>query len=165
LAASEAARAKIEGPAATHRSLGSMITVKRTPTKAGEIHLNPPIGNAINGEVSSRRVKCERLPQRKEKVSVLARVISVIPIYTPFHLWEYVKLRKTHLGKWSSWRFRFARPKRRILDTIVFVLIFFTLLAMRAQKRWLVLTLYFVSLAATMLLFNHHVTSELNLNF
>jgi hypothetical protein len=33
LAASEAARAKIEGHAATHRSLGSMITVKRTPTR------------------------------------------------------------------------------------------------------------------------------------
>jgi len=51
------------------------------------------------------------------------------------------------------------------LDTIIFVLIFFTLLAMRTRKRWLALTLYFVSLAATMLLFNHHVTSELNLNF
>jgi hypothetical protein len=51
------------------------------------------------------------------------------------------------------------------LDTIIFVLIFFTLLSMRTRRRWLVLTLYFVSLAVTMLLFNHHVTSELDLNF
>ena len=51
------------------------------------------------------------------------------------------------------------------LDTIIFVLIFLTLLAMRTGRRWLVLTLYFVSLAATMLLFNHHATSQLNLNF
>jgi hypothetical protein len=51
------------------------------------------------------------------------------------------------------------------LDTIIFVLIFFTLLAMGTGRRWLVLTLYFVSLAATLLLFNYHVTSQLNLNF
>lgn len=51
------------------------------------------------------------------------------------------------------------------MDTIIFILIFFTLLVMYARRRWLVLTLYFVSLAATILLFNHHVTSELNLNF
>jgi hypothetical protein len=36
---------------------------------------------------------------------------------------------------------------------------------MRTRRRWLVLTLYVVSLAATMLLFNYHVTSELDLNF
>ena len=52
-----------------------------------------------------------------------------------------------------------------LLDTIIFVLIFFTLLAMRTGKRWLVLTLFFTSLAATMLLFNYHVTSQLDLNF
>jgi hypothetical protein len=51
------------------------------------------------------------------------------------------------------------------LDTIIFILIFFTLLAMRTGRRWLVLTLFFTSLAATMLLFNHHATSALNLNF
>lgn len=51
------------------------------------------------------------------------------------------------------------------MDTSIFVLIFFTLLATRTQRRWLVLKLYFVSLAATMLLFNHHVTSTLDLNF
>lgn len=43
--------------------------------------------------------------------------------------------------------------------------IFFTLLAMGTGRRWLVLTLYFVSLAATLLLFNHHATSQLDLNF
>jgi hypothetical protein len=36
---------------------------------------------------------------------------------------------------------------------------------MRTRSRWLVLTLYFASLAATMLLFNYHVTSKLDLNF
>lgn len=51
------------------------------------------------------------------------------------------------------------------MDTIIFVLIFFTLLSMYTGRRWLVLTLYFVSLVATMLLFNYHVTSELDLNF
>lgn len=51
------------------------------------------------------------------------------------------------------------------MDTIIFVLIFLTFLAMRTRRRWLVLTLYFVSLAATMLLFNYHVTSQLDLNF
>ena len=51
------------------------------------------------------------------------------------------------------------------MDTIIFVLILLTLLAMRLRRRWLVLALYFVSLAATMLLFDHHVTSALDLNF
>ncbi|CAA9462979.1 MAG: hypothetical protein AVDCRST_MAG28-3624 [uncultured Rubrobacteraceae bacterium] len=51
------------------------------------------------------------------------------------------------------------------MDTIIFVLIFFTLLAMLTGRRWLVLTLFFVSLTATMLLFNYHVTSRLDLNF
>lgn len=51
------------------------------------------------------------------------------------------------------------------MDTIIFILILFTLLAMRTGRRWLVLTLFFTSLAATMLLFNHHVTSSLDLNF
>jgi hypothetical protein len=51
------------------------------------------------------------------------------------------------------------------LDTIIFILIFFTLLAMGTGRRWLVLTLFFASLAATMLLFNHHATSTLDLNF
>jgi len=49
------------------------------------------------------------------------------------------------------------------LDPIVFVLLFFTLLTMRTQRRWHVLTLYCVSLAATMRLFNHHVTSTSDL--
>ena len=51
------------------------------------------------------------------------------------------------------------------MDTIIFVLIFFALLAMGTGRRWLFLTFYFVSLAATLLLFNYHVTSRLDLNF
>lgn len=51
------------------------------------------------------------------------------------------------------------------MDTIIFALIFLTLLAMRTRRRWLALALYFVSLAAVLLLFNHHATSELGLNF
>ena len=52
------------------------------------------------------------------------------------------------------------------MDPIIFILLFFTLLTMRTQRRYPVLTLYFVSLAATMRLFNHHVTrtSDLDLN-
>jgi hypothetical protein len=51
------------------------------------------------------------------------------------------------------------------LDTIIFALIFLTLLALRGRRRWLALTLFFVSLGATLLLFKHHVTSTLPLNF
>ena len=51
------------------------------------------------------------------------------------------------------------------MDTVIFVLIFFTLLSMGTGRRWLVLTLFFVSLAATLLLFNYHVTSQLDLSF
>lgn len=51
------------------------------------------------------------------------------------------------------------------LDTILFLLIFCTMIAMRIGKRWLVLSLFFLSLSATLLLFNHHVTNKLNLNF
>jgi hypothetical protein len=51
------------------------------------------------------------------------------------------------------------------LDPIIFVLLFFTLFTMRTQRRWIVLTLSFVSLVETMRLFNHHVTSTSDLNF
>jgi hypothetical protein len=51
------------------------------------------------------------------------------------------------------------------LDTLIFVLIFATLLAMRSRRRWLTLALFLVSLTATVLLFKHHVTSSLPLNF
>jgi hypothetical protein len=78
-------------------------------------------------------------------------------------------------GLWnSSW----ARNKLRFvvvpippdltedrLDTLIFVLIFATLLAMRSRRRWLTLTLFLISLTATVLLFKHHVTSSLPLNF
>jgi hypothetical protein len=52
-----------------------------------------------------------------------------------------------------------------LLDTIIFVLILATFLAMRAGCRWLALLLFLVSLTATLLIFRHHVTSELPLNF
>lgn len=51
------------------------------------------------------------------------------------------------------------------LDTIIFLLIGGTLLAMRGQRRWLALGLFFAALVATIFLFNHHVTSQLPLHF
>lgn len=51
------------------------------------------------------------------------------------------------------------------MDTIIFLLILAALLAMRGPQRWLVLGLFFAALAATVLLFNFHVTSRLPLNF
>ncbi len=51
------------------------------------------------------------------------------------------------------------------MDTIIFLLIFVTFLAMRGQRRWLALGPFFTALSATLLLFYHHVTSHLPLNF
>jgi hypothetical protein len=51
------------------------------------------------------------------------------------------------------------------VDTIIFLLIFAALLAMRGQRRGLALGLFFAALAATLLLFSHHATSKLPLNF
>jgi hypothetical protein len=51
------------------------------------------------------------------------------------------------------------------VDTLIFLLIFLTLLAMVVGKRALALGLFFVSLLATLLLFGMHVTSSLKLNF
>jgi hypothetical protein len=51
------------------------------------------------------------------------------------------------------------------VDTIIFLLIFCTLLALRARRRRLSLALFVVSLAATLWLFSHHATSKLPLNF
>jgi hypothetical protein len=51
------------------------------------------------------------------------------------------------------------------LDTIIFLLIFATLLSMCGRRRWWTLALFFTSLGATLWLFNHHVTSRLPLNF
>jgi hypothetical protein len=51
------------------------------------------------------------------------------------------------------------------LDTIIFLLIFATLLAWWCRLPRLGLLLFFASLAAVLLLFNHHVTKELPLNF
>jgi hypothetical protein len=51
------------------------------------------------------------------------------------------------------------------LDTILFLLLFATLLAMRQRRRWLVLVLFLSSLVLTLVVFRYHVTSELPLNF
>lgn len=51
------------------------------------------------------------------------------------------------------------------MDTIIFLLILGTLLAMSKRRGWLVLCLFFAALAATVLLFNYHMTSRLPLNF
>jgi len=51
------------------------------------------------------------------------------------------------------------------MDTIIFSLILGTLLAMWIRKLWLIRAFFFVSLLATMLLFLHHISSKLNLNF
>jgi hypothetical protein len=51
------------------------------------------------------------------------------------------------------------------VDTIIFLLILGTLLATRSRRGWPVPALFLASLAATLLLFRHHVTSPLPLNF
>lgn len=51
------------------------------------------------------------------------------------------------------------------MDTIIFFLIFCAFLAMRSGKRWLVLSLFLLALLAMILLFKHHVTEPLRLNF
>lgn len=51
------------------------------------------------------------------------------------------------------------------MDTIIFLLIFATLLAMWTTRRWLVRLFFFAALTATMLLFWFHVTDGLPLNF
>lgn len=51
------------------------------------------------------------------------------------------------------------------MDTIIFFLIFCAFLAMPTGKRWLVLSLFVLALVAMMLLFKHHVTDPLQLNF
>ena len=51
------------------------------------------------------------------------------------------------------------------MDMLIFLLILGTLLATRSRRRWLVPALFLASLAATLLLFRHHVTSRLPLNF
>jgi Family of unknown function (DUF5993) len=51
------------------------------------------------------------------------------------------------------------------MDTIIFLLILATFFALATHRRRLGLALFIVSLAATLLLFNHHVTSALPLSF
>jgi hypothetical protein len=51
------------------------------------------------------------------------------------------------------------------MDTIIFLLILATFLALWTGRRRLGLTLFITSLAATLLLYNHHATSTLALSF
>jgi hypothetical protein len=51
------------------------------------------------------------------------------------------------------------------VDTIIFLLILATLVALWTGRRRLGLALFVVSLAATLMLFNHHATSTLSLSF
>jgi Family of unknown function (DUF5993) len=51
------------------------------------------------------------------------------------------------------------------MDTLIFLGIFVTFLAMRGRRRWLSLGLFFLSLITMLLLFYHHATSHLPLNF
>jgi len=51
------------------------------------------------------------------------------------------------------------------MDTIIFLLILAALLALWAGRGRLGLALFVVSLVATLLLFNYHVTSALPLSF
>lgn len=51
------------------------------------------------------------------------------------------------------------------MDTIVFLLILATLLAMVFASKKVIVGAFFVTLVLTALLFNHHVTDKLPLNF
>jgi Family of unknown function (DUF5993) len=51
------------------------------------------------------------------------------------------------------------------MDTIIFILILATLLAMNGRRRWLVLTLFLIACLATLGLFAVHATDRLGLNF
>jgi hypothetical protein len=51
------------------------------------------------------------------------------------------------------------------LDTLIFLLILATFLAMVTGRRGISLLFFVASLAAVLLLFNHHATSRLPLNF
>src|SRR3954454_8835704 len=60
LAASEAARATIEGPAATHRSVGSMTTVKRSPYQSRLGYLYSRIAEKVH----SRKLATQETQRR-----------------------------------------------------------------------------------------------------
>jgi hypothetical protein len=51
------------------------------------------------------------------------------------------------------------------MDTLIFLLIFGTMLAWWKRRPRLGMVLFFASLAAVLLLFNHHVTGKLPLAF
>ena len=51
------------------------------------------------------------------------------------------------------------------MDTIIFFLIFLVLVAVWTGRRWLVIPMFLIALAATLLWFRHHATDVLPLNF
>ncbi|MFI4873919.1 MAG: DUF5993 family protein [Blastopirellula sp. JB062] len=51
------------------------------------------------------------------------------------------------------------------MDTIIFLLILITFVAMRGPRRWPVYCSFFASLIATFLLFQAHASDALQLNF
>ena len=51
-----------------------------------------------------------------------------------------------------------------MIASLIFVLLFLTLCSARSSNRRITLALYFVSLAAMLLLFFHHVTDPLNIS-
>jgi len=54
--------------------------------------------------------------------------------------------------------------KTTMIASLIFVLLFLTLCSARSSNRRITLALYFVSLAAMLLLFFHHVTDPLNIS-
>jgi len=51
------------------------------------------------------------------------------------------------------------------MDTIIFTLILLTLIVMSTGSKRRALILFWISFLAIMLLFDHHVTAKLKLNF
>lgn len=51
------------------------------------------------------------------------------------------------------------------MDTIIFLLIFITLMTMVFSSKKIIVASFMLTLILTALLFNHHVTDKLPLNF
>jgi hypothetical protein len=52
-----------------------------------------------------------------------------------------------------------------VIAAVIFLLIFITLLAMRAKRRWPAIVCFLITLAAVSLLLFRHITDPLNLSF
>jgi hypothetical protein len=57
------------------------------------------------------------------------------------------------------------RDQKIRMDTIIFILMLITLIVMSTSNKKRALILFWISFLAMMLLFNHHVTAKLKLNF